>query len=195
MKKLKAVFLIALGLLVTSCTTTKNQLKLHKVYVTNKKKLSLLPPANASEVVDALQVLNITYEDSTYSLLSYTQVDATGISLSLMNAFGADMGNLFYDGNQVSFESAYFPPEFLGEYIVEEIQNAYYDTEALKKNYASAKLDFSVLQNLQDAQGNNYENRAVLDGEVLIEDIKKTENKVIISNYIRGYYIELINAE
>ena len=65
MKKLKAVFLIALGLLVTSCTTTKNQPKLHKVYVTNKKKLSLLPPANASEVVDALQVLNITYEDST----------------------------------------------------------------------------------------------------------------------------------
>ena len=193
-KKLSTGLLVTL-LLFSTCATTKNQNNLQQVYVTNAKKINLLPPENVSEVVDALQVFDGSFGEASFSMLCYTQVDATGISLSLMNAFGTDMGNLFFDGNEVKFESVYLPSKLPGEYIVEEIQNAYYDVEALRKNYAVAKLAFEVQENAVDSDGNICEIRKIFDGKNLIEKITISEEKVRITNYLRGYAFELISAE
>ena len=192
-----SIFLITLLLLAASCKTTKaaQEDKVKAVYITNTKKINLLPPENAAVVFDGLQLFNGSFGDSSFTMMSYTQIDAKGINLSLINDFGTDMGNLFYDGNQVKFESAYLPAKLPGEYIVEEIQNAYYDEEALRKNYASAKLRFEIQKDAADADGKLYEVRRIFDGKNLIEKITKSEEKVRITNYLRGYAFELTNAE
>ena len=192
-----SLFLIAGLLLFASCKTkgAARQSATRPVYITNTKKINLLPPEKSALVFDGLQLFNGSFGDTGFTMMSYTQIDARGISLSLINDFGTDMGNLFYDGNQLKFESAYLPSKLPGEYIVEEIQNAYYDEEALKENYAAAKLRFEVQKDAEDAEGNIYEVRRIFDGKNLIEKITKSEGKVRITNYLRGYAFELIDAE
>ena len=123
----------ALSLFLISCASTKKAAPensytakgLRPIYITNSKKVNLLLPENAAGIFEGLQLLNGSFGSTSFNLLSYTQIDATGISLSLMNDFGADMGNLFYDGSQVNVDSAYFPKALPGEYIICDIQNAY----------------------------------------------------------------------
>ena len=94
---------LLLSLFLISCKSTgvtKSSEKitvdgLRPIYITNTKKVNLLPPAAAGGVFEGLQLLNGSFGDNTFSLMSYSQIDATAISLSLMNDFGADMGNLF----------------------------------------------------------------------------------------------------
>ena len=183
-----SVLILSILFLAVSCKSTKmvQKNKLRPVYVTNTKKINLLMPENAAVTLDALQLFNGTFGDTSFSMISYTQIDESGISLSLMNDFGADMGNLFYDGSEVSFESAYLPSKLPGEYIVAEIQNAYYDEAALKKNYADAGLCFEVKE---------PQLRKIYYGKKLIEEIFISEESVKITNYFRGYSLELVNAE
>lgn len=177
--------LMALPLFMISCKTTKQASGLHPVYVTNTKKVYLLEPENFHGVYDAIQLLNGSFGNTSFSLMSYTQIDATGISLSLMNDFGADMGNVFYDGHQVIFDSAYFPKALPGEYIICDIQNAFYDEAALRKNYESAGLRFEV--------ENGF--RRIFDDKKLIEEISILENTITIKNLLRGYEYNLIKVE
>ena len=191
-KNLKSVFGVLFVLaLFCSCTTKKvEENGLRPVYITNSKKLSLLRPTKTSVVFDGVQILNGSFGSQSFSLLSYTQIDATGINLSLMNDFGTDMGNLFYDGNSVIFDSAYFPKALPGEYIICDIQNAYYDKDELCKNFEAVGLKFEV-----QSEENSVEVRRIFDGKQLIEEITIFENEVKIQNFLRGYLYQLVNAE
>ena len=107
-----------------------------------------------------------------------------------MNDFGADMGNLFYDGISVIFDTAYFPKALPGEYIICDIQNAYYDKDELRKNFEAAGLKFVVI-----TEENAVEIRKIFDGKNLIEEISISQNEVKIQNFLRGYSYQLVNAE
>ena len=176
---------LVISLFMISCKTTKQASGLHPVYVTNTKKVYLLEPENFHGVYDTLQLLNGSFGGQSFSLISYTQIDAKGISLSLMNDFGADMGNVFYDGQQVIFDSAYFPKTLPGEYIICDIQNAYYDEAALQENYKNAGLRFEAESSV----------RRIYDGNKLIEEITIIENTITIKNYLRGYEYNLMKIE
>ena len=202
MKKIPLTFLF-LSLFLLSCKSTGAAKKvdekvssLRPVYITNTKKVNLLPPAAAGGVFEGLQLLNGSFGNSSFSLMSYSQIDAQGISLSLMNDFGTDMGNVFYDGEQVIFDSAYFSKNLPGEYIICDIQNAYYDEAALRENYEKAGLQFEVWN------GSGYnraagvsETRLIKDGKKLIEEISIIDNTVTIKNYLRGYEYQLTKLE
>lgn len=204
MKKKNPLSLILLSLFLISCKSTgvtKSSEKitvdgLRPIYITNTKKVNLLQPSAAGQVFEGLQLLNGSFGDTSFSLLSYTQIDKTGISLSLMNDFGTDMGNLFYDGAKVIFDSAYFPKALPGEYIICDVQNAYYDEAALRENYEKAGLEFEVWN------GSGYnraagvsETRLIKDGKKLIEEISIKDNTVTIKNYLRGYEYQLTKLE
>ena len=202
MKKIPLTFLF-LSLFLLSCKSTGAAKKtdeklssLRPVYITNTKKVNLLPPAAAGGVFEGLQLLNGSFGGTSFNLLSYSQIDATAISLSLMNDFGTDMGNVFYDGAKVIFDSAYFPKNLPGEYIICDIQNAYYDEAALRENYEKAGLQFEVWN------GSGYnraagvsETRLIKDGKKLIEEISIIDNTVTIKNYLRGYEYQLTKLE
>ena len=178
-------------IILSSCASKKIEASgLRPVYVTNSKKVNLLNPSKVCAVFEGVQVLNGSFGSQSFSLLSYTQIDAKGINLSLMNDFGTDMGNLFYDGSKVIFDSAYFPKALPGEYIICDIQNAYYDKDELRKNFEAAGLKFVVI-----TEENAVEIRKIFDGKNLIEEISISQNEVKIQNFLRGYSYQLVNAE
>jgi hypothetical protein len=183
-----ASILLSILLLITSCKSTRAQQSeaLRPVYVTNTKKIKLLSPENTTVSLDILQQFNCTFGETSFTMLSFTQIDKNEISLSLINDFGTDMGHLFYSGEHVSFKSAFLPSKLPGEYIVAEIQNAYYDEKVLQENYSKAGLKF-------DCETAGL--RKIYDGKKLIEEIFISDDKVKIINYLRGYSFELINAE
>lgn len=202
MKKILLTFLF-LSLFMLSCKSTGAVKKadekvssLRPVYITNSKKVNLLMPSAAGQIFEGLQLLNGSFGDSSFSLMSFSQINARGISLSLMNDFGTDMGNLFFDGEQVIFDSAYFPKNLPGEYIICDIQNAYYDEAALRENYEKAGLEFEVWNGSDDIQAAGVsETRLIKDGKKLIEEITITDDTVKIKNYLRGYEYELTKLE
>ncbi|SFI39165.1 hypothetical protein SAMN04487775_10176 [Treponema bryantii] len=196
--------ILVISLFMISCKSTevsKSSKKitakgLRPIYVTNTKKVELLLPEYALGTYDGIQLLEGTFGDTSFTLLSYTQIDATGISLSLMNDFGSDMGNVFYDGNNVVFDSAYFPKALPGEYIICDIQNAFYDKEYLRMNYESVGLSFEVWNGTgYNPTTNVIETRLIRDGKKLIEEITILENTVTIKNHLRGYEYKLTKIE
>ena len=182
------ILILSILFLIISCKSTRavNYTELRPVYVTNTKKINLLLPENTTVELDILQQFNGTFGDSDFSMLSFSQIDKSKISLSLINDFGTDMGHLYYDGEHVSFKSQYLPSNLPGEYIVAEIQNAYYDEKALQENYSKAHLNFVCEAN---------DSRKIYDGKKLIEEIFISDDKVKIINYLRDYFFELVNAE
>lgn len=215
--------IIILSLFLISCKSTEvtkaasKELTvdgLRPIYITNTKKVRLLMPAASCGAFEGLQLLNGSFGASSFTLLSYTQIDASGISLSLMNDFGTDMGNVFFDGRQVIFDSAYFPKALPGEYIVCDIQNAYYDANAVRKNLEGAGLKFEVTNvaagTPEESAGADgiaagtgtsadlpepFEIRKILDGKKVIEEITILKNTIKIKNYLRGYEYNLTLIE
>ncbi len=192
--------IIILSLFLISCKTTQPVKTAGKVsscgpvYITNTKKVNLLLPECAGQIFEGLQLLNGSFGKTSFNLLSYTQIDSHGVSLSLMNDFGTDMGNLFYDGDKVIFDSAYFPKALPGEYIVCDIQNAFYDSTALEENFKNAGLIFEETLILWET-GTPEEIRKIYDGKKVIEEITIKDNTVTIKNYLRGYEYELTKLE
>ena len=209
--------LILFSMIFLSCTSVKKteaegkaETLFRPVYITNSKKVNLLMPSHAAAVFEGLQLLNGSFGTSSFTLLSYTQIDSSGISLSLMNDFGTDMGNVFFDGQQVIFDSAYFPKALPGEYIICDIQNAYYDEGAVRKNLESAGLKFEVsreagsqaadfaggaeLAGVTDS-ADLIEARKILDRKKVIEEITILKNTIKIKNYLRGYEYNLTLIE
>lgn len=211
MKKLSVIIFLFSILIFNSCAT-KSALKssessetikdielklcknLRPVYVTNSKKIFLLAPQYSRKVVDAVQLLEGSFGNSKFALMSYTQIDTKGIGLSLFNDFGTDMGNLSFGEEAISFDSAYFPSALPAEYIVNDIQNAFYDFDALKLNYKASDLRFEK-ESSSDSEDANSEKRKIYDGKKLIEEILILENTVTIKNYLRGYEYKLIEVE
>lgn len=179
--------LIFTAFFAASCATTRQSKTqgVRPVYITNSKKIALLPPSDCAFAVDGAQRLTGTFGGTTFALLSYTQIDKDGISLILMNDFGTDMGTLSYDAAGVTFSSAFFPKNLPGEYIIADIQNAFYDAAALQSAYSASKLIFEA------QTADNGEHRTIRDGTKLIEEIFITADGVTIKNYLRGYEYSL----
>ena len=191
------IFIFCVCIFLTSCVSKSKinnevssgfcAVNLRPVYITNSKKIMLLLPEYNTVEVDSIQLLNGSFGDTEFSLMSYTQIDSTGISLSLMNDFGTDMGNVFYDGEKVVFDSAYFPKQLPGEYIIADIQNAFYDSAVLKSNYEKSGLTF------EEEKNENSTIRKIIDKKKVIEEIRIEEKSVSINNYLRNYKYVLIS--
>lgn len=174
------ICLLCLGVL-SGCATVKKTGNTSPVFVTNTKSINLLAPICMDGAIDNLQLLTGSFGETKFSLLAYFQSDDTGIFLALMNNMGTDMGNLTYDGEYVSFETSVFPAELKPEYIIADIQYAYYKAADVQANLAGSKLTFT------EETDNSVRVRRILSGKKLIEEIRIEPGKVIITNFLRGY--------
>ena len=172
---------------------------LRPVYITNSKKVYLLSPEHFDYPVDTIQKIEGTYGNKSFSMLAYIQSDFNGISVSLFNNFGVDMGNLSFSKEKASFTSSIFEGKLLPEYIICDIQNAIYDSKALYANYQAAGLEFSnVLIDFEVAHpvyGAWVEERTVYEGNTVIEEIYISSGRIDIKNHLRGYSYTLTSAE
>ena len=91
-----------------------------------------------------------------------------------------------------------FPKNLKAEYIVCDIQNAYYDSAALEVNYKNAGLSFESVRTLYET-GESVEVRKIFEEKKLIEEITlKNEiegQSITIKNYLRGYEYKLTKVE
>jgi len=196
MKKIEivAVFSLLISVLVfAGCTSSRvidnAESTLSPVYVTNTKPVQLLPPQSMNGAESSLQLLNGDFGTQGFSLLVYFEADENGIFMTLLNDFGTDMGSLSYDGKSVSFQSAVFPKNMKAEYIVADIQNAYYKVEDLKANYKAAGLVFEVVEE----DGKII--RRIKNGKKVVEEITISGNSIRIQNVLRGYEYKLTGEE
>ena len=125
------------------------------------------------------------------SLLSYLQADKQGIFLSLFNDFGTGMGTLSYDGMKVNFDSAIFPKNLKAEYILADLQFAYYSVAELKKALHSIRMKITVDKGDNPASS---EVRRIYNGPFLIEEVIKEPGTIVIHNKLRGYEYTLQEA-
>ena len=98
------------------------------------------------------------------------------------------MGTLTYTGGELALASAVLPKSLKAQYIVADIQFAYYDAAAVAQSLRSAGLDFIVTND------GDIELRRIMNGKKCIEEISISSSSVSIINHLRGYEYHLTEA-
>ncbi len=183
MKRL--LFTIFFALLFASCASTG----LSKVFVTNTKRVSLLPADAILESVEEFQFFSATFGEKSFSTPLFLQADSSGIQIVILNDFGLELGGLSYDGERAEMDSPVLPSDVKPEYILLDLQNAYADSQKLKTHYETYKLIFEETQNEDETV------RKIKNGKDVIEEITISKNKTKIVNFLRGYEYSLTEPQ
>lgn len=185
------VMAFAIIFFLSSCAGTRLRGRdVPSVYITDAKKVQLLPPRQMNGSLDELQFFSASFAGQGFCFQSYIQADKKGLSLTILNEMGMEMGDLRYTDSGLSFSSGYFPQSLKAEYMLMDLQNCYYDLDALKECYASAGLELS------SSCSGSTETRLVKDGETVIEEItiERLENNaksIRLKNSLRSYSYEI----
>ena len=220
------LFLMIFAVSVISCSSSripKNSQKngnfdnLPEVYITNSKKVKLLKNSEFQGNFDRIQMISGNFGTQTFVFLGNLQIDSNSLSLTVLSPMGTDLGAIYFDENGVLLDSAYFPQNLKAEYIICDIQNAYFPAESLSKNFQKAGLTFTeeftgkndeIVKNGEFHQKNdeisqNSANfieksqiiRKIYDKNKIIEEIVISQNEIIIKNKLRNYEYILVNLE
>ena len=204
MKKIELILAFGFSLfLLFSCNSTGIPAQLSEaeatirrntnpVYVTNTKKVYLLPVESIQTPVENYQYFEGDFGSKKFNSNLFLSADSSGISVLILNEMGIEMGLLVYDGESASIESTLFPKSLKCEYILLDLQNAYADTAALKSHYASYGL---VFEEILQPGAVPVKTRCIKNGKKIIEKISFYERKIEIENILRGYSYRLTAAE
>ncbi len=185
MKQKIFLILFASILLLSSCHTTNNLAYDFPVYITNTKRISLLPVSGIEKNVDILQHISGNFGKQHFSLQSYTIADDNGISLNLMNEMGTDLGFLSFQNNQLELNSAFFPKNIKLQYIIIDFQFCYYSPSVIAPVLKNSDLTFKVTTTV--SADSETEIRTIYDNKKCIETIEKKKNYIKITNNLRKY--------
>ena len=194
-----AFYLLLLTVFSSCATLKKPENSLNPVYITNTKKVQLLPPSCFAYSLDSLQLFSGTFGERTFNSQVYVKTEKDSIVLILLNDFGIQTGTLEFDGQSCVLNSSLFPKSLKAEYILCDFENAYCTAGSLKQNYNSCGLIFTEsVDAAEDGTRNTV--RKIFDGQKLIEEIimEGTESSlknIVIKNYLREYTYELTEAE
>nr|WP_318710513.1 DUF3261 domain-containing protein [uncultured Treponema sp.] len=178
------------SVILVSCASSsvEPEPKTPAVYVTNFKKVNVLPADKIQNPIDEVQLFEGTFGDKSFSMPLYIQADENGLNVSLLNDFGTSVGDLSYAEDAVSFDSPMFSDNAKAEYIVWDIQLSFYKPEEISKCLSKSKLTFTV------EDDGETEIRKIFDGKELIEEVTLRNHFVQIKNLLRGYEYHLIGV-
>lgn len=165
---------------------------LNPVYLTNKKRVTVLSPSAVERPVDVMQRITADFRGRAFSSDCLLVADEDQLFMAILNEFGTTMGELSYDGENTVFESSLFPPQLKAEYVVFDVQLCYYRADVLREALSAAGLRFVV--GTSDGDSSNTETRSVYDGKKEIIHIEKTADKIVYKNLLRGYSYTLAGA-
>lgn len=195
------IFCLILPLFNISCSSTKiNHAKTSPVYITNSKSINLLQTSEFTQnetKIDVMQLISGTFSNQNFEFLANLQINKNEIAFSLLSHMGTDLGNLYYNNETIYFNSDYFPKNLKAEYIIADIQNAYYPFEPLQQNYKKSSLQFTeeIFFDNNDSDKNQHRQseqnivkiRKIYDKNKLIETISTYNDIIQIENNLRGY--------
>lgn len=206
------IFSVFLAFFSISCSSAKigiekSKEKVSPVYITNTKKINLLKNNEFSEnreifeEIDIMQLISGNFSNQNFEFLANLIINNEEISFSLLSPMGTDLGNFSYRDNSVNFYSDFFPKKIKAEYIIADIQNAYFPFENLKQNFEKAGLTFTqeiqVISDKNDSQNskNKVIIRRIYDKNQLIETISVFNDIITIENNLRNYKYVLQTLE
>ena len=169
------------------------QAPLNPVYVTNRAKVFPLSPDAIESEVEGYQMFSghfsLKKREMDFSSPLYLQADKEGVLIMLLTDFGVEAGTIAYDGEKTTVESNFFPSKMKGEYIILDLQNAYYSADALEAHYKKAGLFFC-----ETATGETKV-RTISDKNKIIEQITISPDFIQIKNLLRNYEYRLTMVE
>ena len=187
-KAMCAALLSSMIVAFASCSSVKTRSLRYPVHVTNTRVVDLLLPHDIAFPIEGLYMFTGSFGASSFYMQAFIQANEGGIFINLLNDFGSDMGTLTYTGNELSLASAVLPKSLRAQYIVADMQFAYYDADAVASSLRRAGLDFIVTK---DA---GMELRRIMNGKKCIEEISVSPSSVSIVNHLRGYEYHLTEA-
>lgn len=179
-----AAALLSSAFLFASCASTKRNVR-YPVYVTNKCVIDLLPDEDCKSNVDALYSVMIKEGGDTFNTLAYLTIEDTGVYITMLNDFGVSMGSISYGQGELAMNAPMLPKMLKAQYIIADVQFAFYDEEAVRK-----ALEYAGL-NMESGEGV----RTIMDGKKTVETIRQGSNEIRIENALRGYEWVLTKAE
>jgi len=175
-----ALFLLSIGILICFCScasgTAVREDQPH-VFFTNSSKYILLHPKDIEKPMDGHQLVSASYGGQSYLINAWVKADKTGMDMTMVNEFGANMGELSYRDNIVSLSSPVFPRSLRPEYIVADFQLCFYNAGALRKALEDCGLSFEDTGTV----------RRILEEKTVIIEIEKKPETVRLVNHVRGY--------
>ena len=216
------LFLMIFAFSVISCSSSKiqqisqkneNSSVLPQVYITNRKKIKLLKNSEFQGNFDKIQMISGNFGSQNFEFLGNLQIDSNSLSLTILSPMGTDLGAIYFDEKGIVLDSAYFPQNLKAEYIICDIQSAYFPAESLRENFKEAGLSFTeeimnlskneenvktddeIPQNSKNLIEKNQIIRKIYDKNKIIEEIVISQNEIRISNKLRNYEYILINLE
>ena len=187
-KAMCAAVLSSMIIVFASCISVTTRSLRYPVHVTNTRVVDLLPPVDIAFPIEGLYMFTASFGTSSFYMQAFIQANEGGIFINLLNDFGSDMGTLTYTGNELSLASSVLPASLKAQYIVADIQFAYYDADAVAESLRRAGLDFIVTKD------DGMELRRIMSGKKCIEEISITSSSVSIINHLRGYEYHLTEA-
>lgn len=202
------LFLFPLFLLI-SCGSSRIESNFSPVYVTNTSKYYVLPPQAMTSSVDSAQRMTARFGEgkkaSEFEFDVYVIADSSQLSMTIFNELGTTMASLFYDGENLDFDSVVFPKNLKAEYIVADFQFCLYDVSQLQAALENigVKLEVSIADGIG---GTSTETRILSKKDKVISKITKTYGKnsasgaeelksIDYENFLRGYSYTLLGVE
>jgi len=183
-KKRIVLFLLPVIWFFSCASETAARKKQTPVFLTNNSAYVLLLPKDIEKPMDNYHLISTAYRGQTYVINAWVKADRAGMEMTLINEFGANIGELSYRNGIASLSSAVLPQTIQPEYIVADFQLCFYNARALHKALENCGLSFEETRT----------GRRIFEGKKVIIEIIKGPHTVRLVNHVRGYAYTLEGA-
>jgi hypothetical protein len=148
--------------------------------------LALLDPSLLDAPLDLSQRIKGSYGGKTYFLDAYLKADDASLDIVGLDSMGTQLFDLSYVASKgIAFSSPVGMSNVRPEYIVADIQLAYYPFEEVRKTLAKQGLDF------ERAEVGGGSLKTLSRAGKAIVTIQYAENSLRFENLLRGYSYEV----
>lgn len=175
-----------------SCTSSKikddeDELPSYNpVYITKYVKSYLLPLSWCDGDMEETDLFEGKLGSSVFSSTLLFKSTKKQMNITMLGNFGNTIAELNYDGKDISFESSYFPSHLETQYVIFDIQTAFYNFEKLQQHFKNLGLSFEQDVSLKD-DGLIVEKRILKTKDQTIEEIEIDGKQIKIKNPLKKY--------
>ncbi len=146
----------------------------------------LLPLDSVAEPLDSYQLVTGTFPgfDEAVALEAWLVWDDVSLEMMLFAPTGQTMAKVVYDGQDITFESAFIPEyRIVGLYIVADMQLCFASSKPLDRELSACGMTL-----VEGYEGGKLVRRSVSEGNVPLYEITYDDDAVItVSNLLRSY--------